>query len=491
MQVNASDYYAYIRPSKCSLRVFLRHAGAPEGEPSPYESVIRRLGEHHEQSQLATFPDAVDLSSGGLEDRQRRTLEAVAAKAGVIYQGVLTIAATLNQTRCVVTGVPDFLIESGGRYVIRDSKISRRITEDDHPEILRQMELYGWLFEQQFGQRPAGLQVHSGTGEIVEIPYDGGAVALERLGEIVGFKQAKSAPYSPVGWTKCGGCGFNTRCWADAEKRRDVALVAGVDQGLAIALRHDGIETIDQLLKSFDEARLAGYPRPWGTKTQRVGAKAGAILRMAKAMATNQEILLQVPQIPAHLNYVMFDLEGLPPQLDELDKVYLWGLQVFGRNAGPFQAATAGFGTDGDRQGWEDFLTKADAVFAQHGDLPFVHWHHYERAKLDGYLARFGDRAGIAARVRRNLLDLLPIAQKSVALPLPSYSLKVVERYVGYKRSLTEYGGDWAMAKYIEATETADERERAAVMDQILAYNREDLEATWAVLQWLKSKQAA
>jgi predicted RecB family nuclease len=44
------------------------------------------------------------------------------------------------------------------------------------------------------------------------------------------------------------------------------------------------------------------------------------------------------------------------------------------------------------------------------------------------------------------------------------------------------------MAKYIEATETEDLTKRDEVMTQILKYNREDLEATWAVLKWLKSK---
>jgi len=34
----------------------------------------------------------------------------------------------------------------------------------------------------------------------------------------------------------------------------------------------------------------------------------------------------------------------------------------------------------------------------------------------------------------------------------------------------------------------ADEAQRAAVMDQILLYNREDLAATWAVLRWLMVK---
>jgi predicted RecB family nuclease len=83
---------------------------------------------------------------------------------------------------------------------------------------------------------------------------------------------------------------------------------------------------------------------------------------------------------------------------------------------------------------------------------------------------------------------LLPIARKSIALPLPSYSLKVIEKYIGFKRSLDKYGGNWAIAQYIEAVETEDESKRQAIMDKILTYNKEDLEATWAVFAWLQTK---
>jgi predicted RecB family nuclease len=51
------------------------------------------------------------------------------------------------------------------------------------------------------------------------------------------------------------------------------------------------------------------------------------------------------------------------------------------------------------------------------------------------YVDRFGDRDDVAARVRRNLVDLLPITQQALALPLPSYGLKVVDRYVGFSRA--------------------------------------------------------
>ena len=186
-------------------------------------------------------------------------------------------------------------------------------------------------------------------------------------------------------------------------------------------------------------------------------------------------------------NYVIFDLEGVPPQLDELDKVYLWGTQVFGAHAAEDQGAVAGFGPAGDRRGWEECLEQSGAIFEAYGDIPFIHWHHYETTKRRAYMDRHGDVSGLAQRVLRNCVDLLPITRDAVVLPEPSYGLKVVERRAGYRRTLDEYGGDWSIARYIEAVETDDESARDAIMQEILDYNREDLEATWEVMEWLRS----
>lgn len=78
MQVTASDLYVYQRPSQCDRRIYLRHHGEEEVPPSPYEEVIRRLGERHEKGHLATFPAFVDLSPGIRQERERRTQEVVA-----------------------------------------------------------------------------------------------------------------------------------------------------------------------------------------------------------------------------------------------------------------------------------------------------------------------------------------------------------------------------------------------------------------------------
>ncbi len=488
IRLTASDFYTYFRPSKCELRIYFKSTGMLEGPPGPFAEILFRLGDRHEKAHLATFPEYTDLSQGTIQERINRTKHEIQKGTPVLYQAVLRSEYELKGIACEIVGEPDFLVRQGNDYIICDSKLSRRIDEKDHPEILRQLEIYGWLYEQTSGTPPIALHVHSGAGDIVEVQYDGGVKALEFLEEIITYKISKSEPFSPVGWSKCGGCPFHDFCWPRAEKERNVALVHGVDQGLAIALKDRGIHTINDLLNQFQEDSLAELKRPWGKRMQKVGKKAGSILLMAKAMAQNKEFLIQRPSIPEHPNYVMFDLEGLPPQLDELEEIYLWGMQVFGENPGDFLPAIAGFGEDGDREGWDIFLENAKNIFDQYGDIPFIHWHHYERVKIDLYLERYGDRNGIAERVKKNLIDLLPITQRSIALPLPSYSLKVVEKYVGYKRTLDEVAGDWAMAKYIEATETDDLTKRDEVMTQILKYNREDLEATWAVLKWLKSK---
>ena len=488
MRLTASDIVCLCRPEPCSLRVYLREHGIAEAESGAYDQIIETLGQRHEQNHLATLGAYEDIGTVDRDRRVTRTLEGIKNHAPVIYQGEFACDATIGGVQVVVVGRPDFLILDDSGYVIRDSKLSRKVDEDHHEEIILQLQLYGWLFERTVGKAAKRLEVHTGTGAIVEVPYDGGAAALERLAEVLALKQLTTEPYEPVGTTKCGSCGFADHCWPRAVEQQDVSLVMDVDQGLARQLHTDGISTAKELVSAFDIQRLSELKRPWGKVQQKVGKKAERILLNAEVLTTKQERILASPALPASENFVMFDLEGLPPQLDDLEKIYLWGMQVYGKNPGKFLGVTSGFGVDGDREGWEKFLDTANPIFTEYGDIPFVHWHHYERVHIEMYVQRYGDTNGVAARVLRNLLDLLPITKASVVLPLPSYSLKVVEQYVGFKRTQDEYGGSWAMAMFILATETNDQKDRDARMNEILKYNAEDLEATWAVFEWLKKK---
>jgi len=487
MRLSAGVLYKLYRPSTCELRVYLWGHGVKEAEPGPYEKVIERLGIFHEGRHLESLGEFVNLEGGTEEERVARTIDAVKSQATVIYQGTLKRELNVGGKTVTLIGQPDFLLRSGEGYLIRDAKLSRRITDKDHPEILGQVRLYGLLFEKTFGRKPVRLEVFAGSGELVEVPYVAEQALIETLSEIAALLDLTEAPFSPVGWTKCGACGYRNNCWDTAVKAGDVALVPLVDQGMTKALRTVGVATVRQLLEQFNESSLAEFKRPRGKSERKVGALSPKILTLARALDSGKQELLAKPEIPDSKNYVMFDLEGLPPQLDELDKIYLWGFQVFGEHPGPFEGVLAGMGTNGDREGWEIFLRRVGTLFDSYGDIPFVHWHHYEKTYLSRYSERYGDSDGIAERVKANLLDLLPVTQRAVALPIPSYSLKVVEKYVGFERTQDEYGGDWAMAKFIEATETEDSNTRKDIMEQILKYNEEDLQATWAVFQWVRN----
>ena len=492
MRLIASDIFNLYRPTLCALRVYLREQRIPEAEPGVFEQILQTLGQRHEQSHLATLGAYEDLCIVSPDQRVQQTLEAVRNQVPVIYQGELACETTLDGIRVTVVGRPDFMILDGDGYLIRDSKLSRKVDERHHVEIALQLQLYGWLFEQTVGKPAKRLEVHAGGGDIIEVPFDSGTAALAELTRIVSLKQLGAEPYEPLGWTKCsGGCGYYDRCWQEAKARQDVSLVMDVDQHLARALNEVGVTSAQQLLASFDEKRLSEFKRPWGKGFQKVGKKAGKILTYAEVLCSGEERNLGTPAVPVHDDYVMFDLEGMPPYLDELEKIYLWGMQAYGKRPGGFVGVTAGFGANGDREGWEAFLIAAKKLFDEYGDIPFVHWHHYERVHIEQYVDRFGDRDGIAARVLTNLLDLLPITRSAIALPLPSYSLKVVEEYVGFKRTQDEYGGSWAMAQFILATETEDKGEREKRMGEILKYNEEDLAATWAVFEWLQRKTNA
>jgi predicted RecB family nuclease len=488
MRMTASDFVSYHRPTRCDLRVFLRHHRQEEVAPGAYDEVLRRLGLRHEKNHLATLGAFADVSDTSLHEQAKKTADAIAKKAPILYQAAFLANAVLGGAEVEIVGVPDFLILDGNGYLIRDSKMARRIDGDNHPEILLQIQLYGWLFEKSCGAAPKGLQVHSGTGEIVAVHYDGGKSALEELERLLALKQLTAEPYEPVGWSKCIGCGFTDRCWSQAEKSADVALVYCVDQSLARTLHNQGIRTRKELLANFDAVSLSELKRPYGNREQRVGKTAERILKFADAMERKQETVFAVPAIPLHKDFVMFDLEGMPPHLDELDRIYLWGMQVFGEKPSEFEFALSGLGVDGDKECWLGFLANAKQIFETYGDIPFVHWAPYEQTYLRRYVERFGDSEGIARRVEANLLDLLTVTRDSLVLPLPSFSLKVVEDYVGFERKEAEYGGAWAMATFIEATETSDEGKRKELLDKILAYNKEDLEATWAVFQWLQAK---
>jgi predicted RecB family nuclease len=165
LKLTAQDIYRQYAPSTCDLRVHLHNRGVGESPPSEFEQVLMRLGQRYEAAHLATIPEAVDLRSVDLEKRFEKTVALVGDGCPALYQPVLRVWTTFDGVDCEVVGEPDFLIRHEGGYVVRDVKMARRIDEENHPEILLQLQLYGWLYEQVFGSPPSRIEALNGTGD--------------------------------------------------------------------------------------------------------------------------------------------------------------------------------------------------------------------------------------------------------------------------------------------------------------------------------------
>lgn len=488
--VNDADIYEALTPSKCDLRVYLNTHHPVEKQNGPFEQIVKGWARKARLAHKEQFPDLTDLSELDSSSRKKASNAAILDRCSVIYKPLLAVPYLLNGNDTEIRGEPDFLIRDGNSYVVRNIKIARRVNEAEHPETFIEAQLHGFLFEQISGCKPARIEIISGDDRVIGIEYDGGRSALRTLTEIMVTRQLPAAPYSPVGWSKCGGCAFHEFCWQKAEKQHDVSLLVGVDQKLAGILRRSNCTSVEAILQ-FGEDKLSSLQTQIGGKSVRVGKRASRILQMATALVEKRHTVFERPALPDSDNFAILDLEGLPPHLDHSASVFLWGLQVFGTKPGQYLSAMADNDTTNDGAAWLLFLNNAMKVFEEYGDIPFIHWHNYERTMLERYIERYGDQFELANRIQKNLVDLHALLKESIALPLPSYSLKVVEKYLGFRRSQAQYGGDRAMAKYIESMELVDRRLRDQLHNEIAEYNREDLEATWFVFDWLRTESVS
>ena len=115
-----------------------------------------------------------------------------------------------------------------------------------------------------------------------------------------------------------------------------------------------------------------------------------------------------------------------------------------------------------------------------------MHWGSFEPYCIKLYSQRFGDRRGVAKRIQNNLLDFFNVLKQSVIIPLPSYSLKVIEKYVGFERPDQDTGGYWSVVSYLKSISTKNMARRDQIRDQLMAYNCSDLEAMWHVMRWFQ-----
>lgn len=129
---------------------------------------------------------------------------------------------------------------------------------------------------------------------------------------------------------------------------------------------------------------------------------------------------------------------------------------------------------------WAEFLEYV-------GSLPhesvIYHYHSFERTHLGKLAERHGVDRALHDRLLGNLIDLHGVLKNSVVLPLTSYGLKPVAKWLGFRWK--ESTSDAAMSMlWFDLWLSTGNRD---YLEASIKYNEDDCRATRLIKGWLSS----
>lgn len=455
------------------------------------QALIAHKGDEHERAYLRSLQAAgrqlVVIDTGtSLEQRERQTLEAMAAGAEVIYQ------ATLRDGPWV--GHADFLRRIDGeasdlgawRYEVADTKLAR----SPKAKFMVQLAFYSQLVAKAQGAGPRMMHVVLGDGterafRCADFMHYFEALQVRFLAYISGLDAGQVDPPYPVPCEHCDLCGWRELCAGQRLADDHLSQVAGITRIQTAKLEMAGIPTM---------ARLAGWPSGIGVPRlhpDTLGKLRGQAALQHEAKCTGQRRVQLLPldpearrgfhRLPAPDDGDMFfDMEGDPLEIGGLE--YLFG--VWCREAGGWAFRTFwAHDRAQERMAFEQFM---DFVVARRRQFPGAHVYHYasyEETALKRLAAFHATREVEMDNLLRQqvLVDLYKVVREGIRISEPSYSIKFVEHFYRPARAGDVQNAGASIVYYERWRETRD----AKLIDDIAAYNRDDVESTQQLRDWL------
>ncbi|WP_225910631.1 TM0106 family RecB-like putative nuclease [Thermoleptolyngbya sichuanensis] len=289
---------------------------------------------------------------------------------------------------------------------------------------------------------------------------------------------AQREPEVFIAHNRCDLCHWYSFCYGLATGDRHLSLLPGVTPSRYVYLKQMQITTLEALAATpvRELEMLPGFGP----------AVAHKLVHQAQA-TLNQEALLNPSlshgallelvthrRLPTAEVELYFDIESAPEQ----NVVYLHGVLVVDRGQGhnTFYALLAETPED-ERLAWNQLME----LFQRYPDAPIFHFCPYEVQTV----RRLGELFGPASEVVEDLLtrfvDLHDWVTQVALLPVESYALKAIARWLGFNWRDAEANGAQSIFWYAQWLQTGDR----AFLESILRYNEDDCRATHCVKDWL------
>ena len=419
------------------------------------------------------FHDRVDAMAPSVELTSAEQFDELLGQGTVILHPPLLFNEELK-----IYGMPDGIDPKNGAMWPIEYKSHKEVLPSDELELA-----FYWLLlaPRRTGgtDDPRGVMVLRRDGEPCPVEV---AIPRHRIAQVTSYlgqvRQARITSAEPrlCGCHVCTGV-RRVEVLQSVTARRHVSLLFGVgpeyERALSALGVHDFLDLIEWDSGSLAAAlRHAGVPRCSASLVERWQ-------HHARAYREGSAQFFGTPP-PVSDGFIVLDLEYLTPPFGE--RVWLAGTAV-ANGTGPAQFHQLwADDTDTDEQ---RLLEELGHFLDAHPQLPILTWagRGADLPATRRAAARLGTTDPLAGRKH---VDLYVWAQGSIRLPAPGLGLKGLAEYFAVPRNSNVAGGMEAQWLYLKLGDES-RRSRHDTKQQLLDYNRDDLDATLALARQLKA----
>jgi predicted RecB family nuclease len=278
------------------------------------------------------------------------------------------------------------------------------------------------------------------------------------------------APEVFISRQKCTLCQWYSTCYATAQSQQHLSLLPGVTP-----VRYTQLKALDMAsLESLASTRpavlenLTGFDNDVATK----------LVLQAQSVIERRPLVFPYvrPQniiFPAAIE-IYFDIEAQP----DLNLNYLLGLLVVDRenNTEKFYSLLAEKPED-ENQVWQQFLD----VVGQYPNAPIYHFCVYEVDTVKRLAKLYHTPFASVEPILSRFVDIYEELIQAVALPVESYALKSIAKWLGFEWRDLDASGAKCIYWYDQWLETGDR----SLLEIIQRYNEDDCKATRSLKDWL------
>ncbi|MCL2470621.1 MAG: TM0106 family RecB-like putative nuclease [Propionibacteriaceae bacterium] len=301
---------------------------------------------------------------------------------------------------------------------------------------------------------------------------------------------------SPVHVSECDMCEWWPQCQSVLTDDISVKIERSpLDAREIMTLRSLGISTITDLTNTDIETLLPEYlPRVahrFGAENRlRLAARRGRLLGSGKKYERLTTGSIRLPSAPMEIDMDIETSAG--------NHVYLWGFLVHDRSLGdqePVYHAIHRFSslsTSKELELAEEAATWLMDLVTAHEDTPVLVWHYsnYELSALRRFARAKPDSTALAwlnAFAYEHFIDIFPTVKDNF-FGIDGLGLKAIASAgAGFSWRDPDPSGLNSQYWFSDAVHAPTIDLRAAARTRILEYNEDDVRATWALRQWIRS----